>query len=96
MGITSRPRPRDLRAVAADVGRQFRDTEAIVAGAVPILERPRWPPAQALHGFARRAAPLSNDTAWASVGNDPPSHRFAATRASTTYPYWLYHVVIVY
>ena len=74
----------------------YRDTEAIVAGAVPILERPRWPPQRGPFMDLHDELPhllIKNDTAWASVRNDHlPSHRFGGDARKHYLPYWLYHI----
>ena len=71
----------------------YRDTEAIVAGAVPILERPRWPPQRGPFMDLHDELPhllIKNDTAWASVRNDHlPSHRFGGDARKHYLPYWL-------
>mmetsp|Transcript_1662 Transcript_1662/g.4833 ORF Transcript_1662/g.4833 Transcript_1662/m.4833 type:complete len:481 (+) Transcript_1662:174-1616(+) len=77
----------------------YRDTEAIVAGAVPILERPMWPPQRGpvveLHDELPHVL-VKNDTAWASLRNDLdhlPSHRPAGDARKHYLPYWLYFIL---
>lgn len=77
----------------------YRDTEAIVAGAVPILERPRWPPQRGpvvdLHDELPHVL-VKNDTAWASLRNDLdhlPSQRPAGDARKHYLPYWLYFIL---
>ena len=84
---------------AVDAPSRAGDTEAIVAGAVPILERPRWPsqrgPVVDLHDELPHVL-VKNDTAWASLRNDLdhlPSHRPAGDARKHYLPYWLYFIL---
>ena len=84
---------------AVDAPSRAGDTEAIVAGAVPILERPRWPPQRGpvvdLHDELPHVL-VKNDTAWASLRNDLdhlPSHRPAGDARKHYLPYWLYFIL---
>ena len=75
----------------------YRDTEAIVAGAVPILERPKWPPQRGPFGDLHDEVPhvrVKDGGAWAALANQHlPSHRPAGDARKHYLPYWLYFIL---